>query len=96
MHLGNNKTEGQYQGQLATRVPDDYSDPAYVEGRHYPFHLVWSEASGAPMDMHFDAETKDLARQEVLEFLEARPGHRDASLGDVNGDPVDIEGKVFK
>jgi len=89
-NLGNDGQE-QDPGRVTQRVPLDYADPAYVEGRHYPFHLTWRSPHGDSEDRHFDAETVALAAIEAVEFLADCPGHTGAVLGDVNGDPVDLE-----
>lgn len=89
MYMGDN-TEGKDKGDAKLVIPENYSDPAYVEGRHYNFHLVWTEASGAPRDLWFHAETKDLAGIEACEALDACPGYSNASLGDANGELVGI------
>lgn len=72
------------------RPPEDYSDPGYVEGRYYPYHLVWTEQGGGPRDLYFDAETNCQARTVALEALEPCEGYQDAVLGDVNGEEVSL------
>lgn len=70
--------------------PKDYADPAYVEGRHYPYHLTWTEYGGGPRDCYFDCETDEQAVTEAHENLSPCIGYRDAVLGDVDGNEVPL------
>jgi hypothetical protein len=73
-----------------TSPPKDYEDESYQEGRHYAYHLCWTEASGGPRDFYLDCETDHLAVIESHERLGACPGYSGARLGDCHGNEVSL------